>query len=381
MKRIAILGSTGSIGSQTLEVVRNLKEEFRVIGLGAGSNVQLLAGQVREFRPRFVSFQGTAARSLEIESLPEDIRPTVITLEEMASIPEVDLVVIATSGKAGLAPTLAAIRAGKQIALANKEVLVMAGEIVMAEAMSHKVSISPVDSEHSAIWQCLRGERSKRISRLILTASGGPFRQYPVDRLAELTPDQALKHPTWRMGRKVTVDSATLMNKGMEIIEARWLFNVGLQQIDVVIHAESIVHSMVEFADGSIKAQLSQPDMRLAIQYALTYPDRLPNPQLPRMRWGQPMSLNFEQPDLHRFPCLELARMAGEKGGTCPAVLCAADEVAVDLFLSHRIGFMDIPRLVDKCLARHQSVSQPSLQQIMASDAWARECVENWRSN
>jgi 1-deoxy-D-xylulose-5-phosphate reductoisomerase len=381
VKRIAILGSTGSIGSQTLEVVRNLKQEFRVIGLGAGSNIRLLEGQVREFRPQFVSFQSNLAKRLEVDSVDEHVRPNVVTLEEMASIPEVDLVVIATSGKAGLAPTLAAIRAGKQIALANKEVLVMAGEIVMAEAMSHKVSISPVDSEHSAIWQCLRGEPDTRVSRLILTASGGPFRQYPVDSLAALTPDQALKHPTWRMGRKVTVDSATLMNKGMEIIEARWLFNVGLQQIDVVIHPESIVHSMVQFADGSIKAQLSQPDMRLAIQYALTYPDRLPNPQLPEMKWDQPLSLHFEQPDVQRFPCLGLARVAAEKGGTFPAVLCAADEVAVDLFLSHRIGFMDIPRLVDECLAHHQSVDQPSLKQIMAADAWSREYAENWRSN
>ena len=375
MKRIAVLGSTGSIGRQTLEVVRQLKKKFQVVGLAAGSNIDLLTSQVREFQPRLVSIQGNPGKLLEVSGSS----PQSVTLEEMAASSEVDLVVVATSGKAGLAPTLSAIRAGKRIALANKETLVMAGSIVMSEAKAHKVKILPIDSEHSAIWQCLRGERRQSVSKLILTASGGPFWQYPARRLAELTPDQALKHPTWRMGRKVTIDSATLMNKGMEIIEARWLFDLSFRQIDVVIHPQSIVHSMVEFVDGSTKAQLSPPDMRLAIQHALTYPARWPSSLIPRMDWSQPLSLNFSEPDLSRFPCLSLARLAGEKGGSYPAVLCGADEIAVDLFLSHRIGFADIPRLVDECLANHQDTAHPSLEQILAADSWAREWAEKWR--
>ena len=373
MKRIAVLGSTGSIGRQTLEVVRQLKDKFKVVGLAAGSNVDLLSSQIREFQPHFVSVQHPGSR------LKGTANP--ITLEEMAVSPEVDLVVVATSGRAGLAPLLAAIRARKQVALANKEALVMAGAVVMSEARLNKVKIFPIDSEHSAVWQCLRGERKRSVSRLILTASGGPFHHYHANDLEELTADRALQHPTWRMGRKVTIDSATLMNKGMEIIEARWLFDLSFRQIEVVIHPQSIVHSMVEFADGSTKAQVSPPDMRLAIQYALTYPDRLVNRELPRMQWTQPLSLSFGEPDTARFPCLGLARIAGEKGGSFPAVLCAADEVAVDLFLSHRIGFMDIPRLVEHCLARHQSPDKPSLEQILAADAWARECAEKWRPN
>jgi len=371
VKRIAVLGSTGSIGRQTLEVVRQFKQKFIVVGLAAGSNTDLLASQIQEFQPRLVCAQATASSVPEVGKW--------VTLEEMASSPEVDLVVVATSGKAGLAPLLAAIRAGKQVALANKEALVMAGSVVMSEAMAHKVKIFPIDSEHSAVWQCLRGENRRSLRRLILTASGGPFWQYPADRLAELTPEQALQHPTWRMGRKVTVDSATLMNKGMEIIEARWLFDLNFRQIEVVIHPQSIVHSMVEFADGSTKAQMSPPDMRLAIQYALTYPSRQTNAQLPRMHWDQTISLNFSKADPARFPCLRLARMAGEKGGSFPAVLCAADEVAVDLFLSHRIGFMDIPKLVDECLAHHRSPDRPSLEQILAADSWAREHAKKWR--
>ena len=298
----------------------------------------------------------------------------------MASHPDVDLVVIATAGKAGLAPTLAAIRARKEVALANKEVLVMAGAMVMAEARKHGVKIRPVDSEHSAIWQCLKGEQKKKVARLLLTASGGPFLRYPAKKLAAITPEQALNHPTWKMGRKVTVDSATLMNKGMEVIEAHWLFGMPYSRISVVVHTESIVHSMVQFADGSIKAQLSRPDMRLPIQYALVYPDRHFNPQLPIMDWDKTMALNFEPPDLARFPCLRLAREAGEKGGTYPAVLCAADEVAVELFLSHRIGLVDIARLVEDTLEHHRGVGRPSLDDILEADAWARGHAKKWRN-
>jgi len=380
MKRIAILGSTGSIGQQTLEVVRPFSDRFSVLALGAGKNVELLARQVEEFQPKLVSFQGTRNEGPGKDVSFQVPDSEFLSLEEIACHPEVDLVVIATSGKAGLAPTLAAIRAGKQIALANKEVLVMAGGIVMAEAKRQGVEIFPVDSEHSAIWQCLRGENRAEVAQLILTASGGPFFHYTLEQMAAITPEQALRHPTWQMGEKVTVDSATLMNKGMEVIEAHWLFDLPLQHIDVLIHPGSIVHSMVEFADGSVKAQLSVPDMRLPIQYALSYPERLPNPNLPRTDWDRFASLSFEPPDLTRFPCLRLAIEAGEKGGTYPAVLCAADEVAVGLFLSHRIGFVDIAKLIEETLEHHQSISDPSLDEILVADAWAGEYAENWRA-
>jgi 1-deoxy-D-xylulose-5-phosphate reductoisomerase len=380
LKRIAILGSTGSIGQQTLEVARVFRDKLSVVGLGAGSNTQLLASQVKEFQPRMVSFQGSKTDLRRSLPSGRTSSPELVSLEEMASHPDVDLVVIATAGKAGLAPTLAAIRARKEVALANKEVLVMAGAMVMAEAKKHGVKIRPVDSEHSAIWQCLKGEQKKKVARLLLTASGGPFLRYPAKKLEAITPEQALNHPTWKMGRKVTVDSATLMNKGMEVIEAHWLFGMPYSRISVVVHAESIVHSMVQFADGSIKAQLSRPDMRLPIQYALVYPDRHFNPQLPMMEWDKTMALNFEPPDLDRFPCLRLAREAGEKGGTYPAVLCAADEVAVELFLSHQIGLVDIARLVEDTLEHHRGVSRPSLDDILEADAWARGHAKKWRN-
>ncbi len=380
LKRIAILGSTGSIGQQTLEVARVLKGQLSVAGLGAGSNSQLLASQIKEFQPRMVSFQGPKAELRQNLSPDHKSRLKTVTLEEMASHPDVDLVLIATSGKAGLAPTLAAIRARKEVALANKEVLVMAGAMVMAEARKYGVKIRPVDSEHSAIWQCLKGEQKKKVARLLLTASGGPFLRYPAKKLEAITPEQALNHPTWKMGKKVTIDSATLMNKGMEVIEAHWLFGVPYSRIGVVVHTESIVHSMVQFADGSIKAQLSRPDMRLPIQYALGYPDRHFNPDLPMMAWDRAMALNFEPPDLAKFPCLRLAREAGEKGGTYPAVLCAADEVAVEKFLSHRIGLLDIARLVEDALEHHRSTRRPSLDEVLEADAWARRHAGKWRA-
>jgi 1-deoxy-D-xylulose-5-phosphate reductoisomerase len=378
LKRIAILGSTGSIGQQTLEVARVLSDKLSVVGLAAGSNARLLSGQIREFRPRMISFAGPGARLRE--SLPPDREPApeTVPLEEMAAHPEVDLVVIATAGKAGLAPTLAAIRAGKEVALANKEVLVMAGGMVMALARKHGVKIRPVDSEHSAIWQCLKGEQKRKVARLLLTASGGPFLRYPAKKMETITPEQALNHPTWKMGRKVTIDSATLMNKGMEVIEAHWLFGLPYSRIGVVVHTQSVVHSMVQFADGSTKAQLSRPDMRLPIQYALVYPDRHFNPDLPIMDWDTAMTLSFEPPDLAKFPCLRLAREAGAKGGTHPAVLCAADEVAVDLFLSHRIGLADIARLVGDTLEHHQGMARPSLDDVLEADAWARQHAGKW---
>ena len=369
IKRLAILGSTGSIGQQTLEVVRVLPHRFRILGLAAGQNTELLAKQISEFQPKFVCHQDKEALTHLTNAEYE-----FLSLEEIASHSQVDIVVIATSGKSGLLPTLAALKAGKNVALANKESLVMAGDIITSEAKLNSARILPIDSEHSAIWQCLHGE-TKELAQLILTASGGPFRHYSPARLNGVTVEQALKHPSWQMGKKVTIDSATLMNKGLEVIEAHWLFDMPFDNIRIVIHPQSIIHSMVEFVDGSVKAQLSYPDMRLPIQYALSYPERLPNPQLPKLNWENINSLTFEQPDFDNFPCLKLAIEAGMKGGTCPAVLCAADEVAVELFLSRRIKFTDIAHLVERALEQHQVIAHPSLDEIIEADGWAREKV------
>jgi len=372
VKQLAVLGSTGSIGQQTLEVVRALPHRFQIVGLAAGKNIDLLAKQADEFKPRFVHYQDkrTQARLANAEY-------QILSLEDIASHPQVDTVVIATSGKAGLSPTLAAVKAGKNVALANKESLVMAGEIITSEAKLNAAQILPIDSEHSAIWQCLRGE-TQPAAQLILTASGGPFRHYSLAELTGVTAKQALKHPSWQMGRKVTIDSATLMNKGLEVIEAHWLFDMPFDKIRVLIHPQSIIHSMVEFIDGSLKAQLSYPDMRLPIQHALSYPERLPNPHLPRLDWNNIKDLTFEPPDFDTFPCLKLAIEAGRKGGTCPAVLCAADEVAVESFLSQRIKFTDIARLVEQTLEEHEAIGRPTLEEIMAADAWAREKVRQF---
>ncbi|MGB3129502.1 MAG: 1-deoxy-D-xylulose-5-phosphate reductoisomerase [Dehalococcoidia bacterium] len=366
MKRLAVLGSTGSIGRQTLEVVSAFPDRFEVVALACGENVSLLKEQVAEFKPRLVCTE-LAAGAKEI------LGATCLSLEEIASHPDVDLVVISTSGKAGLGATLAAIRAGKKVALANKEVLVMAGGIVVAEAQKYDAEIVPIDSEHSAIWQCLNGEERRAVSKLILTASGGPFRQSTLAQLAAVTPKDALNHPTWRMGIKVTIDSATLMNKGMEVIEAHWLFDIPYSQIEVVVHPQSIIHSIVEFVDGSAKAQLSLPDMRLPIQYALTHPERWESPFREGIDFGSMVSFDFEPVDLDRFPCLKLAMEAGERGGTYPAVLSAADEVAVELFLAKKIGFPDIAAVVARTLDCHEMISYPSIEDIFAADTWARE--------
>jgi 1-deoxy-D-xylulose-5-phosphate reductoisomerase len=374
IKQLAILGSTGSIGRQTLEVVRVLPHRFHIVGLATGTNISLLAKQVNEFKPRFAYYSPINSQDSEVPSALADVDFELLSLEDMARHPEVDTVVIATSGKAGLSPTLAAVKAGKKVALANKESLVMAGELITREAKQNKARILPIDSEHSAIWQCLQGER-QRAARITLTASGGPFHGYASDQLERVTAKQALKHPSWQMGKKVTIDSATLMNKGLEVIEARWLFNMPFDNIKVIIHPQSIVHSIVEFIDGSSKAQLSSPDMRLPIQYALSYPERLPNPQLPRINWNNISNLTFEPPDFDAFPCLKLAIEAGKKGGTYPAVLCAADEVAVDLFLSQRIKFTDIANLIQQVLEQHQSLAHPTLEEITVADTWARQKV------
>jgi 1-deoxy-D-xylulose-5-phosphate reductoisomerase len=364
IKRVAVLGSTGSIGQQTLQVVRAFPHRFHIVGLAAGKNMELLAKQISEFKPSFVYYQDKKA-SLANTGFE------FLSLEDIARHPNVDIIVIATSGKSGLSPTLAAVEAGKNVALANKESLVMAGEIITNAAQKSRAQILPIDSEHSAIWQCLISE-TQNAARLILTASGGPFYRYSPAQLDRVTVEQALIHPSWHMGKKVTIDSATLMNKGLEVIEAHWLFNTPYDNIKVVIHPQSIIHSMVEFLDGSIKAQLSYPDMRLPIQYALSYPERLNNPQLLRLDWSHINSLTFDQPDLDTFPCLNLAIETARKGGTYPAVLCAVDEVAVELFLSQRIKFTDIANLIEQVLEYHQAVACPTLEEIMAADDWAR---------
>ena len=365
LKRLAILGSTGSIGRQTLDIVRSLPEHFKVVGLAAGDNLKLLQEQVAEFKPEMVYYKKRSGQA-KIEGAH------LISMEEMAAHEDVDILVVSTSGQAGLNPVLAAIQADKKIALANKEPLVMAGEIILAEMKKHRGWILPVDSEHSAIWQCMSGETQKP-ARLILTASGGPFLHYSPEQMSGVTVEQALKHPSWQMGRKVTLDSATLMNKGLEVIEAHWLFDMPYENIDILIHPQSIVHSMIEMADGSVKAQLSYPDMRLPIQFALTYPDRLTNAALPKLDWQKINSLIFEQPDYNHFPCLKLAISAGKQGGTYPAVLCAADEAAVELFLKKQIRFLDIPVLIEKILNMHNNNSAPKLEDITAADNWARE--------
>jgi len=350
-----------------------MPQRFQVVGLAAGKNMELLAEQIAEFRPEFI---GCPPEQDDIARLRQlvDIKNNLLPLEEMAASAKVDIAVIATSGKAGLRPTLAALRAGRNIALANKESLVSAGEIITAEAKKSGARILPVDSEHSAIWQCLGGE-GQEAARIILTASGGPFRQYSLGQLAEVTAAQALRHPSWQMGKKVTIDSATLMNKGLEVIEAHWLFGMPYDRIDILVHPQSIIHSMVEFVDGSVKAQLSYPDMRLPVQYALSYPERLPNPGLPRIDWSLVKSLDFEPPDYEKFPCLRLAIEAGKRGGTYPAVLCAADEVAVEFFLDRRLRFVDIAGAIERTLEQHQAINKPGLEEVEAADAWARETL------
>jgi 1-deoxy-D-xylulose-5-phosphate reductoisomerase len=379
MKVISILGSTGSIGTNTLRVISSFPDAFRVVGLAGGRNVSLLAEQVAAFRPQVASSmdEGTSHQLQAIlghRGYPAGHTRFVFGPEgntEVACHTEATMVLSAITGAAGLVPTYRAVESGKHIALANKETLVMAGRLIMDKARSHGVRILPVDSEHNAIHQCLRSAGQKEIRRLILTASGGPFRDTPKERFAEVTREEALNHPTWRMGRKITIDSATLMNKGLEVIEATWLFGVTPDEVDVAVHPQSIVHSMVEFIDGSIMAQLGVTDMRIPIQYALTYPERWPS-ALPALDIHNLAKLEFLQPDREKFQCLDLAYRALQAGGTAPAVLNAANEVAVDSFLNDRIGFDDIPRIIASVLGKHRPVEADSLPAILDADRWAR---------
>jgi 1-deoxy-D-xylulose-5-phosphate reductoisomerase len=378
---IAILGSTGSIGTQALDVVRDQRDALHVEVLSAHSNADLLIAQALEFKPNVVVI-GDDAKWKQVNDALFDAGIKVYSgaeaLEQVVEVDGIDMVLTAMVGAAGLKPTLRAIDAGKHIALANKETLVVAGELVMGAARRKGVDIHPVDSEHSAIYQCLAGEFHNPIEKVILTASGGPFRGRTLDSLQGVTKAQALKHPNWDMGAKITIDSASLMNKGLEVIEARWLFDVTPDQIDVVVHPQSIVHSCVQFDDGSIKAQLGLPDMKLPIQYALTYPRRLKN-EFPRFSFLDYPSLTFEQPDTKTFRNLALAFEALRQGGNAPAILNAANEIAVARFLRDEIEFLDLPRVVEHALERIAHQAKPSLDDLVAADAEARRVAAEWR--
>ncbi len=376
-RKLSILGSTGSIGMSTLEVVRQFPERFQVVGLAAGRNVARLKEQIIEFRPRVVSLLHEEDAGA-LEALLKDMgdRPQILFgpqgYETVATNPSVQMVVSAMVGAAGLLPTLAAIKSGKDIALANKETLVVAGELVMEAAREHSVRILPVDSEHSAIFQSLEGNHRKDLRRILLTASGGPFFSKSSEELRQVTPDAALCHPNWSMGRKITIDSATLMNKGLEVIEACRLFDVSVDQIVVHVHPESIVHSMVEYIDGSVIAQLGIPDMKIPIAYALTYPDRLPV-KGPSLDLFQLCKLSFYPPDMDKFPCLRLAYEACRQGGTMPCALNAANEVVVQAFLDCKIGFTHIPRIIEDVMASHAAPRQATLEALLQTDRSARK--------
>ncbi|MBM3255494.1 MAG: 1-deoxy-D-xylulose-5-phosphate reductoisomerase [Candidatus Omnitrophica bacterium] len=375
MKNIAIFGSTGSIGQNTLEVIRGLKNQFRVVALTANSNIELLYRQIKSFRPSVVCVKDRQlARSLRRRLGSSDLNILVgeIGLEELAGYKGIDQIVMAISGSGALKPLLSAIENCKTIALANKEALVMAGALIMQRACVKKARIIPVDSEQSAIWQCLEGEDKSRVRSIYLTASGGPFFNTPKEKLKHVSVAKVLEHPRWRMGKKISVDSATLINKGLELLEAMYLFDISAQKIKVLIHPQAIVHSMVEFVDGVVMAELSATDMRIPIQYALSYPKRLLS-KLKPLDFYKLKELDFRPPDFVKFPCLRLAYQVAEEGGTAPSVLNAADEVAVAEFLKGKIAFLGIPKLIEKVLSRHRNKNNPGLSDIFLADRWARE--------
>src|SRR5262252_673077 len=384
MKRLAVVGSTGSIGQNTLRVVEHLSDRFRIFALAANSAVDRLAEQTATFRPDVVAIADTLSAD-QFRKRCIDLRisvPEVVTgergLRQIASATEVDIVVAAAVGAAGLEPTYSAVAAGKTVALANKEAMVLAGELLRKTASRTGARLIPVDSEHSAVDQCLRSGEHGEVRRLILTASGGPFRETPAERFATITPEEALNHPTWKMGKRITIDSATLMNKGLEVIEARWLFDIPPERVDIMVHPQSIVHSMVEFTDGSTIAQLGTADMRQPIQYALTWPDRLES-CVPRLDWKDVSRLDFMPPDTGKFPCIGLAYSAIQLGGTAPAVINAADEIAVAAFLAGQIPFTGIPSLIEAALsARNSHSDADSIGAILEADAWSRRFAHDW---
>lgn len=382
MKHIAILGSTGSIGKNTLDVVEKHSQEFNVVALAANKDVDTLEYQIRKFQPQLAALNDPDAAKCLKDRISDIKNTEVLTgpdgIIEVATYETVDQVLDGMGGSAGLLPTLAAINAGKDIAFVNKEVLVMCGSIVLDAVRRNGVNLIPIDGEMSAIFQCLEGIQYNKneIHRLILTASGGPFRDLPKDKLSSVTPQKALQHPNWDMGQKITIDSATMMNKGLEVIEAKWLFDIEPNKIDIVLHRESIVHSMVEWTDGSTLAQLGPTDMRIMIQYALTYPNRLPSP-IPRLDLTESYTLHFEPVDREKFPCISLAYLAAEVGGTLPVVLSSADEVVVKAFLDEYIGFMDIPAILQTVMEKHKVIADPTLEDILEVDKWTKSTVSS----
>lgn len=377
MKKIAILGSTGSIGTQTLEIVRN-NPDLKVTAMAAGSNVDLMEAQIREFRPEKAAMwseKAAADLALRVSDMNVRIVSGMEGLLEISTMEDMEILVTAIVGMIGIRPTIAAIEQGKAIALANKETLVTAGHLIMPLAKKNGVSILPVDSEHSAIFQSMQGERRERVSKIILTASGGPFRGKKKEDLAKMTIEDALKHPNWSMGKKVTIDSASLVNKGLEVMEARWLFNMPLDKIQVVVHPQSIIHSAVEYVDGGIMAQLGMPDMKLPIQYALFYPDRRPMAGR-RVDFFATKQLTFEQPDTETFRGLQLAYEAAETGGSLPTVFNAANEKAVALFIQRKIGFLQIPELIEQSMGNHKVIENPSVDEILQAEAETYEYIE-----
>ncbi len=378
VKHLSILGSTGSIGVSTLDVVRRHPERYRVVALSAGRNVEILAQQVREFRPTLVSVQDAASAKALAEKIG-DLRCEIHVGEDgalrVAKVPDTDTVVSAMVGAVGLRPTHAAICAGKVVALANKETLVMAGRCMTEALKKHNTTLLPIDSEHSAILQCLQGQRHDHVRRVILTASGGPFRDRPAGSFAQITKVEALKHPNWSMGAKITIDSATMMNKGLELIEAMWLFDLRPEQVDIVIHPQSIIHSMVEYCDGSVMAQLSTPDMRGPIAYALSYPDRVTS-GIARVDFKELSQLTFEMPDSEKFPALRIARQVAVAGGTAPAVMNAANEVAVAAFLNDAIPFLRMAQVVEEVMQRHAVMPCITIEDALEADKWARRAAQ-----
>ena len=379
MKAISLLGSTGSIGTQTLDIVAQYPEQFRIVGLAAGRNIELLAQQIRQFKPEVVAI-GDERQLPALKAAIADVEPLPILLAGAAGVIEVarygdaSAVVTGIVGCAGLLPTIAAIEAGKDIALANKETLIAGGPVVLPLVAKHQVKLLPADSEHSAIFQCLQGVPPGGLRKIILTASGGAFRDWAVERLADVQVADALKHPNWSMGKKITIDSATLMNKGLEVIEAHYLFGLDYDDIEIVIHPQSIIHSLIELQDTSVLAQLGWPDMRLPLLYALSYPDRLPT-DWERLDLVKAGNLTFRAPDHQKYPCMQLAYAVGRAGGCMPAVLNAANEQVVALFLEEKISFLDIPRLIEQVCDRYQNIATPTLEDILEADRWARQAA------
>lgn len=376
MKNISILGSTGSIGMNALDVIKSNPSQFNVVALSAGRNITLLKEQIELFKPKVVSVIDYACARVLENIIGPACRTEILYgsdgYQEMASLKEADIVISSMVGSAGLLPTIRAIEAGKDIALANKEIMVMAGAIVVKKAEMNGVRILPIDSEHSAIFQCLSGNRHSEIRRIILTASGGPFLKTSSQELINITPAQALKHPSWNMGAKISIDSASMMNKGLELIEAKWFFSVDIDRIEILIHPQSIIHSMVEYVDGAVIAQLGVPDMRIPIAYALSYPERLHRSE-PSLDLPQIGHLEFFMPDFEKFPNLRLAYTAGRIGGTLPVVLNAANEVAVELFLKESLRFTDMPKMIEEVMSSHHTKETPDIEDILAADRWARE--------